>query len=136
MKEAIQKKCYEIGKSGCYFLSILRQAEIITGRTYNPIEEYEKSLEKNYIGEDCFVKQPAKILSDLTGMNFTVSKQNKNYALEKNEYEVLYFVNDATGHFVLGDGKGNVLFDPYGKSKTVKEGAIESKRVFHAEAER
>lgn len=53
-----------------------------------------------------------------------------SYQCDDNEFEILKFVKGATAHFVAGDGNGNVAYDPWGDSNTVRNGYLQSKRIF------
>lgn len=118
-----------LGKSGCYFFSILRLASNITGKQFNAIEEYKTFTNNGWMGEDCFIADPEKIMEKLTNKKWKVSIRQSSYVCKEKEYEILKYVYKI-GHFVLGDRKGNVLYDPYMNSETVAKGRIESKRVF------
>lgn len=135
MKNPIQAICREIGESGCYFLSIVRAAEERTGKTINPVAAYIEMKKKKHLGAECFVAQPDSILSELTGIRFSVRHESKDYKAKDGEVEVLRFAWKKSGggvsmHFVLGDGCGRVAYDPLGDSYTVKHGALDSKRIF------
>lgn len=128
-----QKIAEILGENGCYFFSILYLAEKISGKKFNPLDIYLDSLAKRFMEKDCFVNDAGKLLSMLTGQNWRHTKQDASYVVKKDELEILYYENTTTlktyGHFVVGN-KGKVEYDPYGDSKTVKEGKLHSKRVF------
>lgn len=128
-----QKIAEILGENGCYFFSILYLAEKISGKKFNPLDIYLDALAKRFIEKDCFINDAGKLLSMLTGQNWQHTKQDVSYIAKKDELEILYFENPTTlktyGHFVVGN-KGKVEYDPYGDSKTVKEGKLHSKRVF------
>ena len=51
------------------------------------------------------------------------------YVCEPDEFEHLCWVRGGTKHFTAGNGRGIVTYDPMGRSKTVAEGRLESKRI-------
>lgn len=128
--KAIQTICREIGEYGCYFLSIIRAAEKRTGQSVNPIAAYCDMQAKGYLGAHCFMEKPDAMLSELAGAPFSVRRESKFYRAKGGEIEVLRYEWKHGGHFVLGDGRGQVAYDPLGESNTVKYGTLESKRIF------
>lgn len=120
-----QKISKIIGESGCYFTCLCKFA----GKENDIISIYKKSLALGYIEEDCYIKDPVKILKMLTGKNYSVVKQST--ALEA-DLIITRFVNKRTGfnHFAITDVNAKVLYDPLGDSVTVKEGYAESFRMF------
>lgn len=136
--EPRQKVMETLGKSGCYFLSIIHLAETATHERIDAVEQFMLALSQGFIRQDCFVVSPALILSELTGIRWGMKKTTADYAAGPDELEILRFerqdVGALIGHFVAGDGKGRVAYDPYGDSRTVRDGALISKRVFYREA--
>lgn len=131
-----QKAAKFLGESGCYFLSIVFLAEEILKKPLNPIALYFEFLEKKYITEDCFVSSPEKIFSELVHKRYMVAKETVEYKVKENEYEILRFeykpsTMSLMAHFVVGNGLGEVEYDPYGDSQTVKNGRLISKRIFY-----
>lgn len=129
-----QRIAEAVGENGCYFLSVIYLAEKISGRKCSHLDVYLEMVAKKYMEKDCYLNAPDKILSDLTGQKWTIEKKLSNYKCKKGELEILYFENKTTmktfGHFVVGNGLGSVEYDPYGDSNTVKNGTLQSKRVF------
>lgn len=133
-----QRDAHYLGEAGCYFFSILRIAEVVTGNNIDAMVEYNTAFAMGDIEQDCFVNRPAELLSRLTGGKWAVMKGPADAPVPAGAMEILRFerVDNSTGkqlvtgHFVLGDGKGGVAFDPYGDSKTVREGHLVSKRIF------
>jgi hypothetical protein len=130
----IQREFEKIGKTGCYFLSIVHLAELYTGKYIDAYDAYKAAIKGKTLRDDCFVLEPAALLRMLTGVAWAVTKEPKEYQATKGEQEILYFERNDTmqtwGHFVVGDGFGLVAYDPYGDSQTVKKGALFSKRIF------
>lgn len=135
--EPRQKLMETLGKTGCYFLSIIHLAEYCTKEREDAIEQFLVALSEGNVQQDCFVVHPENILSGMTGIQWGVKKVTSEYLPGPDELEILRFerqaVGDLVGHFVVGDGKGGVSYDPYGDSRTVREGKLISKRVFYRE---
>lgn len=96
---------------------------------------YFKYVQQGTMTAQCFVKKPDTILRGL-GLKATYTDRHEppDYQCGPNEIEILYFTHPvAGGHFVCGDGKGNVTYDPWGVSKSATEGTLESKRIFRLE---
>lgn len=124
----IQKKYKNIGDSGCYFLDLLEAF----GKVDKAIEYYDKYVSKGWMDEDCFVKNPLDIVKDLSGHpNW---KLVKTTTFDKNAtLAIAYFCSSLTKlhHFVIIDKNKNVIYDSLGDSNTVKNGYIESYRLFY-----
>lgn len=123
----IQGAYEEIGKYGCYFLSLLKTAK----KEEDALEYYFKYLESGWIDKECFVKNPVAILVDLHGGRFNVIRSN-SYD-DKAVFKIACWYNPRTNyrHFVLMKNSKDVSFDSFGQSVTVKEGFIESWRLFY-----
>jgi len=120
---------------GCYVISIVNLDQLVAEKEYTAKQVLELWI-KNYQEEDIdiesTVKDPNGLLEDLSGMLTFLGKYDKNYLPALGEYEILEFYNPKTEiiHFVVGDGKGKCLIDPYLNSNTVKNGYVRSKRIF------
>jgi len=77
------------------------------------------------------LQNPCRILEDLTGQKYRVIK-TKIYDPEA-RLKIAQWHNPKTGysHFVLMKNESEVLFDSLGDSKTVRDGFIESWRLFY-----
>lgn len=130
----VQKDFEKIAAEGCYFLSMHRAAEELTAHYIDPYEIYLKAIALHYMGEDCYVTDPAALMQLMTSVKWAVYKEGKSYQPLTGDVEILRFERVETSktiaHFVLGDGRGSVEYDPYGDSKTVRSGALVSKRIF------
>jgi hypothetical protein len=128
MTEYRQKIMEILGRDGCYFLSLVRLAENITGKRIDAIPVYLEAIERQFMDADCFLVQPHRVLEIMTGKRWTVRKEDRRYQVQPGELEVLRYertVGRTTiGHFVLPD------YDPLGKSLTVQNGYLVSKRIF------
>jgi hypothetical protein len=131
MKEQTIAK--RIGETGCYFLCIMYLADKITDSHFDIIEAYKKYMSMNYLGEDCFVMNPGEILSDLTGRNMRFDKAGILAVVPDDAHIIGRWSLQATmrtdGHFVVMRGN-EVAYDPIGESNTVKNGKLESYRIF------
>lgn len=126
---------------GCYIMDILWFVNKFTNRTWTPqnIRRFvEHCRAENWISENLFVRKPEAIFK-YAGLPVKI-KWDKEYTHKRpvsetclpDEFEIQLWRNPRTGygHFVAGDGKGNVTYDPLGESVTVAEGGMESKRIF------
>jgi len=134
MSRFVQKDFEKIAAEGCYFLSMHHAAEELTARYIDPYEVYLKAIALHYMGEDCYVTDPAALMQLMTSVKWAVYKEGKSYQPLTGDVEILRFERVETSktwaHFVLGDGTGAVAYDPYGDSKTVRSGGLVSKRIF------
>jgi hypothetical protein len=81
--------------------------------------------------DDATIINPERIFR-MKGLivNYNDRHDPPDYVCGGNEFEILKFVNGSMGHFVCGDGNGNVTYDPWGESATVAFGKLQSKRIF------
>jgi len=130
----IQKIYKFLGDGGCYFLSLLKAAEGITGKRIDPVVAYAECVQAGFMTADCFLEFPHRVLEAYTGNVYEVFKAPISYIALDGEVEVLRFERPTTAqlysHFVLGNGEGRVEYDPLGDSQTVKQGKLASKRIF------
>lgn len=132
-----QLVCNKIGKSGCYFLSLVFIAEKLLKKSIDVVELYVVSVAKNWMGEDCFMNNPAAMLSYVIGKTVDVKHAGLDYQLSENEYEITRYELRETGitfaHFVV-TLNGEIIYDPYGESRTRKHGIPVSKRIIKVAA--
>ena len=127
----------EINDYGCYFMSILFLANKYTGLplSINTIENiFERCVDKGYIKNDegysAFIISAEGIFKYL-GLNckYTNAHEPPKRNCSKNEIEILCLKNcRGIKHFVVGDGKGHVAYDPMGISASSFK--LHSKRIF------
>lgn len=129
MVKNIQGKAEKIGESGCYLLSLL----YVTDRLDDVFVCYTKFLEKGFIDEDCFIKDPSSIMKALTGDKYTVKKSSTFDP--KADFIIAYYYNPKTKyhHFVVHNKENKLEYDSFGLSNTVKNGYVESYRLFYKE---
>jgi hypothetical protein len=103
-------------------------AEDITGSRIDAVAVFLEAVQRQYMGTDCYLVRPERILESMTGTKWTASKESKDYRPAAGEREVLRYerqtVGNLVGHFVLP------YYDPLGKSETVASGQLVSKRIF------
>jgi len=135
---AIQRDYERIGAEGCYLLSLIKAGERLTGRYIDAYEIYIRAHAVGAINEKCYVYDPAAIMALMLGGRWAVEKQTADYRSRPGEIVVLRYereerIKDKTevySHFVLATQDGiDVAVDPYGDSRTVREGRLVSKRV-------
>ena len=118
-----------IGESGCYFLSLLHLAN----RDNDAIGLYKQAIVVGVMDEDCYIKDPARLLSLIAGGTWRVVHQAAQYPTKSDELEILRFERKAAmktyAHFVVGDGRGQVAYDPLDNAQTVAQGELVSKRI-------
>ena len=123
---ALQNKLEKIGKYGCYFLSLLKAFN----RTSDFLELYDKYIAKGFMDSDCYLEYPKGIVVDLSG--YENWKVEKTTTFKKGDIVIAYYFNPATGlhHFVLFNNDNKLVWDSLGQSNTVRNGFIESYRIF------
>jgi len=123
-----------IRRYGCYLLSIFflvnkyTNCEISTGMIN---EIFQILIDRGFMEEDAYIRDPAAIF-DFMGLPVYYYDQHlpPNQDCKKDEIEILMFKKGGWRHFVTGDGKGHVAYDPWGVSRAVTEGRLISKRIF------
>lgn len=126
--ENIQKKCEIIGKSGCYFLTLL--ASVGVSDQY-VIRYYDVAINKKAMDADCYVKDPATLLKLVTGKNYKVVKSDT--LDDKADIIIAKWKTATHEHFVLMNKENQVIYDALGESNTVKNGYIDSYRLFYVQ---
>jgi len=59
-----------IGRYGCYFLSIVRAAERMTGKRIDAVQIYNDATLARWMDSDCFVVKPDLIIGMMTGIKW------------------------------------------------------------------
>lgn len=130
----------QINEYGCYFLSILwfgvrhtglqLSAELIADQLYT------RFIRRQWMSDTCFIKRPVDIFRFLNievDMVFVAGSHRvpADYQCADDEIEILrYKAPGSISHFIAGNGLGQPAYDPYGLSRSVREGRIMDKRVF------
>jgi hypothetical protein len=142
MTFGIQKLAKALGESGCYFFSILRIAELEGRLSHDPLYEAEIAMAEGTMGADCFVRDAGRLLSSATRDQWTCLKAGPghelpiDYQIKPGEREILRFElfiapdSPPLAHFVAGNGRSQVEWDPWPESRTVASGRLVSRRIF------
>ena len=129
-----QKICKLIGEAGCYFLSIIHIAEMLTKERIDAVDIYEAATYTGVMEPDCFVNKPGQLLGMMVPGKWGVASFGTAYKPGEGEYEITRYerttVVGVLSHFVCTDGDGHVVYDPLGDSLCVKLGRPVSKRIF------
>jgi hypothetical protein len=123
---------------GCYFLSLLWHLDtifslgIMDHKTIGAI--YANEIADDDIGPECYLQNPQGICEYLAPKHVRfMGKYPASYTPKSGEFEIQRWYNSNTEmfHFVAG-GSGKVLYDPWSAegSRTVREGMLDSRRVF------
>lgn len=124
----------EINEWGCYLMSIFFLVNKYTNRELSTelINELYHVFQKyNWMDEGCTIHDPNSIFAYLgLDVQYTDRHEPPGRKTQDNEIEILKFTSSHGDHFVVGDGNGNVAYDPWGISRAVRQGHIESKRIF------
>lgn len=127
-----QAVCSRIGKSGCYFLSLVYIAESVTGKDIDIFALYEKGVKEKWLDSDCFMENPKAMMSYLLGKKCDVRHDKVGYEPLSNEYEITRYELEDTGvtysHFVV-TRNGKLVYDPFGASRTRTKGKAVSTRI-------
>ena len=128
MNEPRQKLMAILGEEGCYFDCLVHLGEGQVHERIDSIPVFLDALEKNYIKMNCLVLDAAAIMESITGVKWIKRNERPDYEPKPGELEILRFERKSGAgtvvHFVTKD------YDPYGDSRTVREGALVSKRIF------
>jgi hypothetical protein len=127
----------DIQHYGCYFMSLCFQLD----RLFNLgimdhkilISLYQSEESDSDFSAECYIQNPQGLCNHLVPgkVNFLGIKPS-DYQMQDKEFEIQHWYNKNTEfyHFVAGD-QGAVIYDPIeGGSKTVREGYLESKRIY------
>ena len=121
---AIQQ--YGCGYMVCAWYAIIcRGWEIDDVRELN--DKYKTAVSIGAMTDNCFV-QDWTLLMRIVGLDaeYTGRHEPKDRICQTGEIEILRF----PGHFVAGNGRGEVTYDPWGRSYAVQTGQVKSKRIF------
>lgn len=134
MNEPRQAYMKLMGEEGCYILSLVHLGERITHERIDAIAIFLEGMQQDLVQSNCLVVDAAGLLSMMTGVQWKKTYQTPDYRPKEGELEILRFERKTGAgtlrHYVVGDGRGLVVYDPLGDSKTVRSGKLESKRIF------
>lgn len=138
MNQKDLKKASEAAKQiydyGCYFMSLLyvRNTPYSEPTTLDDLlRYYDLFISNGWMDPDCYVKDPCAILKYLTGKKYTVKK---DAALDPSaSITIGRWYNPTTNlrHFVVMDRYNTVVWDSLVDSGTVRDGFVESYRLFY-----
>ena len=134
MTNRIQDKLLEIGRFGCYFLCLLKIAEVVTLEPSDIVAAYDEMLHEGFMKRNCFIVNPKGILEKLTD-KFCIYKpidtdyNGGEYDFTIKRYSLVYGGQKQT-HFVLYDADGKELLDPAPDSKIKANGKVDASRCF------
>lgn len=141
MRKGIQDFLYEMWEAACYAIDIVKIASLFRKAELDLVASVEAAIEAGYIHFDYdnpddqdnfFVLEADKMLSALTGVSWTMTKEGPDYVLQPGEWCAERWeyakVNHTYGHFRLPD------WDSLRDSNCVRLGKLVSKRVFRRTA--
>jgi hypothetical protein len=142
MMPGVQTFFQEAGEAACYALAVIKLAERVTGRDFDPFTELLRGIQSGFIHynwndrndtNNFYVSDPAGLFFLLTGKPAVVRKEaDTAYAPGPGEYIVQCWERQSVGklitHFRLPD------WDSLVHSLTVQHGRLASLRVFKAGA--
>lgn len=125
----------EINEWGCYLMSILFLCNKYTNRELSTElinELYHVFHKHGWMDENCRILNPTAIFGYLgLDVRYTNRHERPERVCSSEEIEILYFKHgEAGGHFVCGNGRGIVTYDPWGVSRSATDGELVSKRIF------
>ncbi len=130
-----KKLSKDMNKDGCAFLSLAYFSEKITLQKWDSIllvALWNKAKSMDVIDKENII-QEWDTLAKMFGLNYDyLGWKEKDFVCNKDQFEICAWYNPRTKftHFVVGNGKGKVEWDPLEVSVTVREGHLDSKRVF------
>lgn len=121
-----------INKYGCYLMSLLFIANKYTGYKLSTTvisKLYMDFQERGYMDSNCYIQDPAGILKHL-GLKAIYNQRHDppKYKCGKDEIELLCLQYSNYNHFVVGDGRGHIAYNPMGR--TAPDYYLKSKRIF------
>lgn len=130
----LDKVIKNIHDYGCYFLDLIYVSKDYKEPTLEEmLKYYDIFLQKMWIDSECFVANPTAILEYLTGKKYRI----KIDSVFDKQADIIIgrWYNPTTNyhHFVVMDKCNEVRWDSIENSNTVKNGFIESYRLFYLE---
>lgn len=121
-----------INNYGCYFMSLLFVANKYTGYKLSTdiiTRLYNELIELGYMANNCFILDADGILNYLgVKCKYTDKHESPNFKTKRSQVEILCLKYPTYKHFVVGDGLGNIAYDPMGL--TASGSYLHSKRIF------
>ena len=125
-----------IKKNGCYLMCLLFYINKFTNTELSPESMagpmFRLFVRNGWMSDAAWIKDPEAILGwGGVQCEYADKHEPPTRVCGEGEFEILYFRHpEVGGHFVCGDGNGNVTYDPWGVSRAATEGTLVSKRVF------
>ena len=130
---------YDVQHYGCYLFSIC----FLLDRSYglgifddsSMLQIYFREEQDRDLGPESFVSSPQHLADHVAGVGKVVFEDQHypaDHQADATDLEIQCWYNPATDfrHFVAAEN-GKVIYDPIeGGSRTVREGRLESKRVY------
>ena len=122
---------------GCYFLSLLWQLDrlfvlaIMDHKIIESIYNHEKSDQD--MATEAYIQNPQGLVDFVApGKVKFIGKAVSGYPVQPNEFAIQCWYNPATDfHHFVAEVDGSVGYDPIaGGSRTVREGVLDSKRIY------
>ena len=107
-------------------------AAINTLRTQRASYQPDPDTPTYVIGPQCTINNPDDIVTYF-GLMYRVGCRmvyDLTYECQPGEQELLQWERPGWVHWVTGNGKGSVAYDPEGYSVTVREGKLVAKKIF------
>lgn len=141
MRKPVQRLAELYGAGACYVSVALEIAEAAGGRPIDALRAFDSLLASGLVAENGYVLDAVALIEHLLpGTKWEVEKVGpEGRAQGPWEWEALLFARpgdrsrgepEEVTHFVLGDRAGGIASDPYGQSRTVREGRLIGKRIF------
>lgn len=127
-----ERALLEITKFGDYYMTLLWFANKYTNLPLGfPFinDFYERCQEKGFI-KDNLIQDPSIILRVLHFNVLYLGHLSTDYICKRDEFEILHYKKDQNHHFVAGNGRGIVTYDPNGFSEITQFGELYNKKVF------
>ena len=115
MKQGVQENFphNEIREGGCYFLCLVRWAEVLTGKEFSErdaIVWFEGFKKMGWLEDDGFIVNPISILNAMSNTNTFKSVAKSAEFPSDQDLFIAYLKKSGHGHFVLSiNGK---IWDP------------------------
>lgn len=124
-------------ESGCGLMSIFFFVNKFTNYPFDieNILVFGDTFRKHkLVSNEFYILQWEKIFNFFPHLEviYTNRHEDPSRICRGREFEILYWYNPETGlhHFTSGNGRGYVTYDSMGESVTVRDGFLESKRIF------
>ena len=130
----VQRWAKNLGENGCYYLCLHSIAEEEMNGLLDSIRGYKACVDLGFISEEGWVHDAARVLGFLMNSEWNLKHADVGYSLQEGEQEITRYerktAKGVISHFVRSNGKGQVSYDPFEPSDTVRLGEPVSKRIF------